>query len=169
MEAEVIDSKLYTKVDDPRGFFEEYPDPRQWRIALRKRLHVKRNAVSDLTRLPILNGFDLHEGLFQRHWVPKDHWQHFLFSGPNVFLLRREEHIPNPPSREICYWLSVCRYSSYMVNQWINSLPWKVPPDQPWRGTHGLSIIAEIPEHYRVHRDWYKWFESSKKLLDCEA
>lgn len=159
---------FYRKVDDLRGYLDEYPDVRQWRIALRERLYKDR-WYSDLTKRPIHEGFAMHEGLFQRRWVSKESWQEYLFAGPNCFLILDSEHIPHPPDRTICYWLSVCRYGQDTVNRWIDSLPWKVPPDRPWAGTHGITVIQEIPHKWRVGNTWAQWYDTKKRILDNEA
>lgn len=166
MEAEAVG--FYRRIDDLRGYWDEYPDVRQWRIALREKLY-KQRLFSDLTQRPIHEGFAMHEGIFSRRWVGKQDWQGLLFSGPNCFLILDSEHIPEPPDRTICYWLSVIRYGQANVDRWIDSLPWKVKPDKPWRGTHGLTVIEEVQHKWRVSEKWLQWFEKSKIILDKEA
>lgn len=162
------DLAFLKRVDDFRANWDEYPDVRQWRIALREKLYKER-LFSDLTQRPIHQGFAMHEGLYSRRWVGKADWQGLLFAGPNCFLILDSEHIPHPPSREICYWLSVCRYGQDKVNRWIDSLPWKVAPDRPWAGTHGIAIIQQIQHRWTISSTWAKWFETKKRILDNEA
>jgi hypothetical protein len=160
--------EFFRRVDDLRGYWDEYPDVRQWRIALRKKLYTQR-LFSDLTLRPIHEGFAMHEGLFSRRWVGKQSWQELIMAGPNCFLILDSEHIPESPNRTICYWLSVCRYGQNTVDRWIASLPWKAAPDKPWRGSHGLTIIQEVPNKWRVSPNWIQWFENNKLKLDKEA
>lgn len=165
-----MDNQLFFQsIDDLRGYLDEYPDPRQWRLHLRKKLWTARGSVSDLTKRPCIWGFDLHEGLFSRKYVPKTAWQALLFAGPNCFILSPDEHIPEPPDRVTCYWLSVIRYGKARVDQWIGSLPFKSGQSFPWKGTNCLDIISQIPEERKVASSWFVWFNNVQKHFDIEG
>lgn len=163
------DYDFFRSVDDYRGYIEEYGDVRQWRIDLREKLYYARGRRSDLTQVPLIGGFAMHEGIFERRWVPKDHWQHILFAGPNVFLIPDSEHIPDPPDRTTCYWLSVARYGKTKVDHWIESLQFKVPPSTPWKGTNGIDVLLDIPRLHRVDKQWDSWFSDIKMKVNFEA
>lgn len=160
---------FFRSIDDYRGWWDEYPDPRQWRIHLREKLFKDRRGRSDLTRLPMPYSFDMHEALFSRRWVGKQDWQVLLFAGPNIMLIRMEEHIPQPPSREVAYWNSVLLYGKETVDRWIASLPFKVTPSMPWRGTNGLEIMANVAGSVRVDKMFATQIENNKHRLDCDA
>lgn len=163
------DHQFFRSVDDYRGYLDDYGDVRQWRIDLRERLYYARGRRSDLTQKPLIGGFALHEGIFERRWVPKNHWQHILFSGINCFLIPDEEHIPDPPDRVTCFWLSVIRYGRPAVDKWVNSLQFKIRPSTPWVGTRGTAILEQIPNFYSVDKTWWAWFDSIRKKVDFEA
>lgn len=160
---------FYRSVDDPRGFLEEFPDPRLWRIHLREKLFKDRKAKSDLTHMPLVHSFDMHESLYSRKYVGKQDWQYFLFASPNVMLLRMEEHIPEPPSRVTAFWISVALHGFDKVQRWLGSLPFKSRPDTPWVGTNGYDTIALVADQYDVAKSWYSWFDQIKKKIDIEA
>lgn len=161
--------QFYRQIDDPRGWLDEFPDPRQWRLHLRNKLFNLRLGRSDLTQQPLVASFDMHESLFSRRWVGKQNWQSLLFCGINTMLLRMNEHIPEPPTRTEAFWVAVSRYGIDNVQKWIASLPFKTRPSTPWAGTHGLDVISKIPETRQVNKLWYDWYDKSKPKLDCEA
>lgn len=103
----------------------------EWRDYLRHRLYIKRKGKSDLTGKTLGHGFHMHEALFQRRWLPKDE-QLCLFTEYNVLLLRPEEHIPEPPSREEAYRI-LRGYYEEELDKWVETLPFKVKPDMPWK------------------------------------
>lgn len=155
----------YAAIDDPRGFLYALSGITDWRMKLRKNLFVKRGARSDLTQRSLRDGrFDMHEGCFSRRWVGKEK-QGLLFAGPNVFLLLPEEHIPHPPDRATCYWLSVVRYTQPVVDAWIESLPYKSFRDYPWAATDGIEVLARIPDTYVVDSSWDAWFKTAVRKL----
>lgn len=161
--------QFFREIDDPRGWLEEYPDTRLWRLYLRKKAYESRGKRSELTQRPLTHTFDLHEGVFPRHWVGKQSWQQLLFAGPNVTVLHSEEHIPDPPDRTTCYWLAVSRYGIYNVDRWINSLEFKVRPSTPWKGTNGAAVLSEIPSNYKIDVTWNTWFNKIHKEVDIIA
>lgn len=163
------DYSFFRSVRDYRGFLDEYGDVRQWRIDLRKKLYEERGKRSDLTRKPLIGGFAMHEGIFERRWVSANQWQHILFSGINCFLIPDDEHIPDPPDRTTCYWLAVVRYGQENVDRWISSLKFKVRPSTPWRGTNGAAILEQIPNFYSIDKSWWNWYESIRQKVDYEA
>lgn len=163
------DYSFFRSVHDYRGFLDEYGDVRQWRIDLRKKLYEERGKRSDLTQRPLIHSFDMHEGIFERRWVAKNQWQDILFAGVNCFLLPYNEHIPQPPPRTVCYWLSVANYGYENVERWIASLEFKVRPSTPWRGTKGVDVLGSIPDYRSVDKTWERWFEAIKKKVDIEA
>lgn len=160
--AEVKLHPTFLAVIDPRDDeYEGYPeqDVPRWRTELRRKLYDARKAHSDLTGTPLWrgSGFHVHEGLFPRRYVPKGiDWHWMLFSSVNCFLLTPTEHSPRPPDRAECYWLSVCWHGKDAVDQWIDSLPWKVAPDMPWRGTSGVNVIQRIRQRYKPSEQWYR-------------
>ena len=85
---------------------------------------------SDLSGKSLDYGFDMHEALFQRRWLPKKH-QWVLMCEYNVLLLRRDEHIPSPPTRTESYQILCKIYTQAVIDEWVESLPFKVPPDLP--------------------------------------
>lgn len=165
------DIEFYQQCRDPRGYYDHLNGSvAEWRRLLRAQVYADRGMRSDLSHRPLTQAFDLHEGCFSRRWVgKKNELQYLLFSGPNVFILLPSEHIPQPPSSTICYWLSVCRYGKSFVDRWLDSLPWKVPAERMWSGSYGLEVIARIPENWQVDKSWYRWFETKKKVLDRET
>lgn len=160
------DYSFFRSVDDYRGYLDDYGDVRQWRIDLRRKLYEARGKRSDLTQKPLLYGFDMHEGIFERRWVAPNQWQHILFSGINCFLLPDDEHRINVPDRTTCYWLSVARYGKDAVDRWITSLEFKVAPSMPWRGTNGIDVLLSIPNEYTVDTTWAQWFNRIKDKVD---
>jgi hypothetical protein len=165
----VYNSEFYRSIDDPRGYLDEYSDPRLWRQHLRQKIYQDRKGLSDISLFPLRYGYDLHESLFSRKYVPKSSWQELLFSGPNVMILSRTEHIPQPPTRTEAYWIAVINYGKEQVDKWILSLPWKVKPDMPWRDSNGAETIARIPEKYSVDRTWDTWYDEVHKRIDCDG
>lgn len=165
----MIDDEFYRTIDDPRGYLDEYPYPAEWRAHLRENLYKQRQGRSDLTQQSLRYGFEMHEGLFSRAYVPKAHWQQFLFAGPNVFLLSNLEHQPQPPDRTTCFWLSVARYGLLHVQKWIESLPFKSDPGRPWQGTIGIEVLARIPDCWPVADTWYLWFASIRANIEMET
>lgn len=164
---ERIDIRTFFKeTDDIRGFLHEYSDPRLWRSHLREKLFKDRYGRSDLSQRGLRGSFDVHEGIFQRRWVGKQDWQEFLFSGVNCFLLRMDEHIPEPPTRTECYWISVARYGKDTVDEWIDSLPFKVRPSTPWAGTHGIEVLNAIRDSRIVGELWEPWLEKNRERVD---
>lgn len=160
----------YQQLRDPRGYMEHLHGVDDWRRKLRAQIYADRGMRSDLSQRLLIQAFDLHEGMHSRRWVgKKNQLQHVLFAGPNVFILLPSEHVPQPPSSTICYWLSVCRYGKDSVDFWLDSLPWKVPAERMWSGSYGLETIARVPENWQVDKSWYGWFEKNKRKLDCEA
>lgn len=138
------------------------------RTLLRKYLFVERQQRSDLTQRNLTTGFDMHEGIFPRRYINKKS-QHLLFHPFNCFLLLREEHIPEPPSRTVCFWLAVARYGIDQIQEWINNLPFKTI-DHVWKGTNGYKILSDIPNHYRVSQDRFPlWLTSIEKKVDFEV
>lgn len=162
---------FYKSVDDMRGTYESLTEvnPTDWRIKLREQIYMDRKCRSDLTQMPLRYGFECHEGMFQRRWVGKQNWQELLFAGVNCFILLPNEHSPNPPDRTTCYWLAVARYGMESVERWIDSLPWKVPPDRPWRGSCGAEVISRIQDRWQVSREWYVWFNKVYPKINMEA
>lgn len=170
MESQIADLAFYRRVKDMRGYLYETGSGEQnWRLRLRRELFVDRVGKSDLTQATLFDSFEMHEGLFERKWIGKQHWQGLLFAGANSFLLRVAEHRPDPPDRTLCYWLSVIRYGRADVDLWVKSLPFKVAPSLPWQQSCGLDIISQIPQQYEVGKKWFDWFDKHKRLLDTEA
>lgn len=125
---------------------------RGWRRFLKEHLLADRDYVSDLTgrRFSFLREEpQMHEGLITRAVVPSSvEWHPFIFHPINCFLLFESEHIPEPPSRALCYWLAVIRYGKEEVDAWVDSLPWKVPPDRAWAVVRGADVLKnELPWH----------------------
>lgn len=136
------------------------------REALRKFLFIERQERSDLTQRTLTH-FDMHEGIFPRRYVNTAK-QSLLFHPYNCFLLLREEHIPEPPSRALCFWLSVARYGLDHINRWIDFLPFKTK-DFPWKGTNGYDLLSDIPNHYRVSDSRFNlWLMSIARKVDFE-
>lgn len=137
-----------------------------WRRYLRMTLFEDRKGLSDLSFTSLGTGFDMHEGLFPRSVIPASvSWHHLIYAGPNCFLLKREEHIPNPPNRTTCYWIAVARYGMELVNEWIDSLPFKVSPPTPWKGSHGLAVIKGIAEEKVVSKEFVSYY-NQKHIID---
>ena len=112
------------EVLDPRNF----PRLDTWRMELKDELLRRRGYRSDYSGLPLID-CDMHEGIITRAVVPKSTgWQRLIFHEYNCFLLLREEHIPQPPSREWCMLKSFERYGKVKVVEWFYSLPWKSVP-----------------------------------------
>lgn len=125
-------------------------DIHSWRRFLKERLLAERDYVSDLTgrRFSLTREEpQMHEGCITRAVVPGSvSWNYMIFHPYNCFLLFESEHIPEPPSRSLCYWLSVIRYGKEDVDAWIESLPWKAPPDKAWAVGRGIDILRdELP------------------------
>lgn len=101
----------------------------EWRRILRHQLYFDRSGLSDYSAKPLKNGFDMHEGIVSRAVVPASiSWHWMIYHPVNCFLLTREEHIPQPPSREWAIKKAVARYGATAVNEWFYGLPWKVVP-----------------------------------------
>ena len=103
-----------------------------WRAGLREALFYRRKGKSDPTGKTLGQGFDMHEALFSRRWLPKDQ-QIVLMCEYNVLLLRREEHIPHPPSRTEAYEILCKLYGRDIIDAWVESIPFKSIPDLPWK------------------------------------
>jgi hypothetical protein len=153
---------------DPRqSFFGE--DIIEWRKHLRVNLVHRRQWRSDLSGVHLDYTFQIHEGIIERAKLPKSvSWHYMIFHEYNCFLLTPEEHIPQPPSRTLCYWLAVVRYGKRPIDQWIDSLPWKVSPDRPWAGSVGRQEIVNAILHYDIPDSWATHLLSSREI-DCEA
>lgn len=89
-----------------------------------------------------------------------------IFSSVNCFMLLREEHYPQPPSREICYWLAVATHGKAEVDAWVDSLPFKVAPDKPWRNSSGIDAVNYIRRTRRVDSLWEKRMSHPKVLAE---
>lgn len=129
----------YHYLSDIRGWSTEPSEEfkKIWRQTLRARLFEQRKGRSDLSGEPLTSGFHMHEGIFSRAYVPSSvRWNHLIFSGVNCFLLKPDEHIPDPPDRVLCYWIACKHYGQEYVDRWIDSLPFKVRPSTPWVGTN---------------------------------
>ena len=100
---------------------------RTWRTELRRTLYLEREGLSDFSGEPLRGGFDMHEGIVSRAVVPSSVWWHFRILDPvNCFLLLRDEHIPQPPSREWAVERATQLYGRAAVEEWFYGLPWKV-------------------------------------------
>lgn len=142
-----------------------------WRTKLRTALFDSRLHASDLTGKS-LYAAQMHEGIWTRAEAPSSiKWSWMLHSSINCFLLNESEHIPQPPIRTYCYWLSIGWYTKRVVDEWLNSLPFKVAPPRPWRGTHGRMVVATIAQHYQTTSIWRDRFFDPRvqKEIDCEG
>ena len=81
-------------------------------------------------------------------------------------ILSSDEHRPDPPDRVLGYWLAVAYYGRQETDQWIEELPFKSPPDRPWKGTNMIEELARIPNEFNIHRDWITWFNNIKEKHD---
>lgn len=146
-------------------------DIKGYRVFLRQSIFDSRLHASDISGRT-LYAAQLHEGLISRAQLPSSiRWSWQLFSSINCFLLNESEHIPQPPLRTECYWISVSWYTKRVVDDWINSLPFKVAPAKPWRGSHGYRVIQAIASHYPVTKAWRDRFFDPRviKEIDCEG
>lgn len=135
-----------------------------WKRHLRLRLYTIHRGRSTLTLQPLVRGFEVHESIFPRRYVPKSvSWQWRIFSGVNSMVLLPGEHRPDPPDRVLGYWLAVVYYGKDKTDQWIDDLPFKVRPDKPWLYTDLIETLYRIPSEFQVHRDWFVWFDSIKE------
>ena len=165
----MTNEQFYKYLDDPRGYFDEYPNPFQWRTHLRAYLYEARQKRSDLTQKPLTVGFQLFEGIIRRPLALAEYHLHLMNSGVNCLLVNPLERVK--PSRTLCYWLSVVRYGKTRVDKWLDDLPFtdEVNISYPWQDTYGLEVVARIPEMYDVDESWHGWFDSVKGKLDCEG
>jgi len=62
----------FKHIMDYRGYMDSLADPTLWRMKLREQVFTTRGGRSDLTQRPLTNGFHLHEGVFERKYLPKD-------------------------------------------------------------------------------------------------
>ena len=92
-----------------------------------------------------------------------------IFHEINCFLLLEDEHIPHPPSRTECYWMAIARYGKVAVDNWIESLPWKVPLEKPWAGTKGIDVIEELYESRRIVKEQIDYFRNKLSKITCEG
>jgi hypothetical protein len=167
---DMMDLGTFRHILDYRGYWDEIGDVREWRIKLRRNVYETRKGRSDLSLRPLNIGFDLHEGVFERKYLPKNRGQELLFAGPNVFLLHVDEHRGgHVPDRVTCYWLSVIRYGKKTVDEWIDSLPFKSSPSHPWRDSNGAEVIARIPIKYAIDKSWSTWYDSIYRSIDCDG
>jgi hypothetical protein len=160
---------------DPRDIFVEAPPNEdsfeldRWRTCLRALLYEKHKGCSALScqKLTDRSGFEMHEGIFPRSCLSGVSWAWMLHAEPNCLLLTPSEHRPQPPSRVLCYWLSVAlQRDKSLVDSWIASLPFKTRPDTPWHGTQGLDIIGkEVSESIRAKPDWIKNFAENEAVM----
>lgn len=106
----------------------------EWRAFLKEVLLQKRKFASDLSGKSLERfGCHMHEGIIPRAVVPASiKWSWRIHCEYNIFLLTPDEHIPNPPSRSWCYGLACERYGKDVIDAWIESLPFKTPPDRAW-------------------------------------
>ena len=101
----------------------------EWLKYFRHRLYIRRKGKCDLCGRPA-QGFDIHEGIFQRRWLPKDK-QLCLFTEYNCLILHRRCHIPHPPSREKALEILIGHYGRETLWEWKKGLPFKVSPRMP--------------------------------------
>jgi hypothetical protein len=105
----------------------------KWRATLRDKMIRKRNWLSDVSKQSILQtGFDMHEAIIPRAVVPASvQWSWMIHCEYNILILTREEHM-NPPDRKWAYQYLCSMYGADKIDAWIQSLPWKVPPEKAW-------------------------------------
>ena len=165
-------NRIANEVLDPRSFEASYDlgdgtfDIRSWRSMLRNQLATRRDYRSDISgaRFKPADRVHLHEGMFTRAQIPRGiDWHYMIFHEYNCFLLHEKEHIPLPPNRIQCYWLSVCRHGQPVVDDWIDNLPWKVRPDTPWAGTDGREIVLDILRN-SMETTWDLWELAAKQF-----
>lgn len=162
---------IFYPIIDPRDYEWAKGDVPKWRSYLRQLLYDRHAGASTLTGRT-LHGFDLHESCFPRSVVPVSvSWNWMLFSSVNSCILRPDEHIPQPPTRIESFWLAVGWHSKRVVDEWIISLPFKVPPPTPWRGTSGYRVISYISLNYPVTKLWKQRFFDPrvKHEVNCEG
>lgn len=154
-------------VYDPRDYDWAEKDVFRWRTFLRARLFDVRKGRSDLTLRSVSRGFDVHEGLIPRRLIPHSvSWQWMIFSSINCMMLLSEEHYPLPPSRIEAYWLSCVRHGKEVVDNWVDSLPWKVPLEKPWRRTHGWAVVQAMKNKYPVTSEWETFYLSPRAAVE---
>lgn len=154
-------------VYDPRKYDWAAGDISRWRSFLRSRLYDLRKGRSDLTFRNAGGGFDIHESLIPRRLIPRSiSWHWMIFNSINCMILLPQEHIPFPPSRTESYWMACVRHGKEVVDAWIDGLPWKVPPDKPWRKTHGEVIIRAMQNKYPVTDEWLSFYLSSAAHIE---
>ena len=166
----------YYRIHDPRLYEEEglfdKDNPRAnknlvwWRQRLRFKLIRRFLGRSPLTQQSLETGYELHESIFPRRYIPSTvDWHWMIHSGPNSMLLPPEEHRPDPPDRVLGYWIACIYFRREIVDQWIDSLPFKVRPDTPWAGTDPEEELSRIPEKYKVDKTWDVWLINSLHTL----
>ena len=120
-----------------KDFGDRLPDPARvswsenifkWRAALKYWLWSEREGRSDLSGEILNHSCHMHEGILTRGDLRGVRWQYLIFHPYNCFLLKPEEHIPEPPSREWAVLKSCSRYGEKNVVEWFNNLPFKVKP-----------------------------------------
>jgi hypothetical protein len=165
----VLGNSLLESFRDPRlSSFGQ--DSKKWRNWLRTELYEARGGNSDLSGVILHGGFDMHEGIIPRAVVPRSiEWHYMIYHEINCFMLLRDEHIPQPPTRTECYWLAVARYGYEAVEAWIDSLPWKAPIERPWAGSRGVTVISELYMKRRMTNKHIEYLRSKFNELDCEA